>query len=274
MPPAPRVLRPCRARRGFTLVELLVVIGIIAVLAGLLLTVRSRASDKAAQTQCMNNLRQIGMAMTMYAQDNEQLFPFTSPLDQPERPADWLHWRDSGRGLQPEQAINNSALARYLRVKGTTLQAMFRCPSDDWDNHALNYAYSYSFNYLMSSDRGRTPEGALPRLTAISRPSEKCLVAEENERTINDGLWAPGNYTDAGRTSWTVQWDWLSIRHDTRRAEFDTPVVGTLPSQKKRGCVAFVDGHADFVGRGYAHDPKNLLPNNEGTGRLPPDPKP
>lgn len=62
-------------RRGFTLIELLVVIAIIAILAAILFPVFSKAREKARQTSCVNNQRQIALSIQMFTQDNDFLLP-------------------------------------------------------------------------------------------------------------------------------------------------------------------------------------------------------
>ncbi len=71
------MLSSYRRRVGFTLIELLVVIAIIAILAAILFPVFARARDRARQTTCLSNVRQISLALMMYAQDHNETYPRT-----------------------------------------------------------------------------------------------------------------------------------------------------------------------------------------------------
>src|SRR5262245_11847086 len=85
------MVKSIRNRRGgFTLIELLVVIAIIAILAAILFPVFAQAREKARQTTCTSNLKQMGNAMLMYVQDYDETFPFvngTNPRVDPS--VDW-----------------------------------------------------------------------------------------------------------------------------------------------------------------------------------------
>jgi prepilin-type N-terminal cleavage/methylation domain-containing protein/prepilin-type processing-associated H-X9-DG protein len=71
-------MRIPKLNKGFTLIELLVVIAIIGILAGILLPVLSRARESARRTQCASNVKQIGMGLIMYANENSEAFPVST----------------------------------------------------------------------------------------------------------------------------------------------------------------------------------------------------
>ena len=87
-------------RRGFTLIELLVVIAIIAILAAILFPVFARAREKARQTSCLSNVKQIGTALLMYVQDYDEVMPIylistgRGETDLPDIGYDYIAWQD------------------------------------------------------------------------------------------------------------------------------------------------------------------------------------
>src|SRR3954451_7075248 len=82
-----------RTSRGFTLIELLVVIAIIAILAAILFPVFAQAREKARQTACLSNMKQVGLALNMYTQDWDEMLPPNFTVDrfgEPNAPASFL----------------------------------------------------------------------------------------------------------------------------------------------------------------------------------------
>jgi prepilin-type N-terminal cleavage/methylation domain-containing protein/prepilin-type processing-associated H-X9-DG protein len=115
-----KILRYCK---GFTLIELLVVIAIIGVLAGILLPVLSQARESARRTQCMSNIKQIGMGLIMYANENDGAFPSDTAYS----------------GASPAMRGLNLLYDTYVSDN-----KFFNCPSDTWVTSAKNAQMSPS----------------------------------------------------------------------------------------------------------------------------------
>lgn len=92
-------------RQGFTLIELLVVIAIIAILAAILFPVFSKAREKARQTMCMNNQRQIAAGLQIYTQEHDEVFPSAKTV-----------WSSLGRSSTPSKCPNSSLANGYVYI--------------------------------------------------------------------------------------------------------------------------------------------------------------
>jgi prepilin-type N-terminal cleavage/methylation domain-containing protein/prepilin-type processing-associated H-X9-DG protein len=234
---APKFFRPSLVSSAFTLIELLVVIAIIAILAALLLPALSRAKQKAHQTDCLNNLRQINLGFQLYWSDYSEVFPASGSKNKyGPQPEDWIWWQ-YGRG------VANSAIARFV---GNFNPKLFTCPSDtraqslqtQGDLPEEPYRYSYSMtsydleddvNPGMSTIITQAREVYPFKSTQIKNPTAKIMLIEESDDTINDPRWVPSMGS-------------ISERH------------------RGRGNINFADGHTDAEFPDFGEDPTNSNP--------------
>jgi prepilin-type N-terminal cleavage/methylation domain-containing protein len=121
--------------KAFSLLELLVVIGIIVILAALLLPVLSRAKTKARNIACVNQLKQLGVAARLYAEDNGSRLPVAELL--PSNPTDPQY---------PLLRISDILAPYASRVSGTNVSVpVFKCPADnDWFFEAEGSSYQWN----------------------------------------------------------------------------------------------------------------------------------
>jgi prepilin-type N-terminal cleavage/methylation domain-containing protein/prepilin-type processing-associated H-X9-DG protein len=163
-----RYTHQTRRNSGFTLIELLVVIAIIAILAAILFPVFAQAREKARQTSCLSNLRQIGTAGLMYAQDyDERLFPIAYD--------DWSHywW---GYVDRQNQRLDTQRSFLYPYMRNAAIQA---CPSFR-ESRAYQYGLlGYGYNYVyLSPMRPPTYTPIAVALAQINSPAETAWLAD------------------------------------------------------------------------------------------------
>lgn len=210
---------------GFTLIELLVVIGIIAILASLLLPSLSRSKVKAEGISCINNLKQLNLAWTLYADENSNLLVNNHGTSETiKRQQNWVNnledWLVSD-GNTNLATLKSGKISPYLRQNS----GVFKCPSDKSVADNGPRIRSYSLNSLVGNP-GELTNRFNPqliqffRLADMPNPSGIYVFLEEHPDTINDGFFM------------------------NRWAEYRW---GNLPASYHNGSanLSYADGHAD-----------------------------
>jgi len=201
---------------AFTLIELLVVIAIIAILAAIIYPVFARAREKARAAKCLSNLRQIGMAIQLYADDYDEFYPYGADPVDVQCPHIW--------SMYPQWQAQLASMPYYFEILQPYCRSreLFCCPSDHgFDDveiasvHLPTHPSSYgkwgtSYYYRTELAFGRV------RLSQVSRPSDTHVLADgvgawHGERRIRDGrynlLYADGHTKSASFDQYLQAWE-------------------------------------------------------------------
>ncbi|MDR3708476.1 MAG: DUF1559 domain-containing protein [Capsulimonadaceae bacterium] len=254
-------------KSGFTLIELLVVIAIIAILAAVLFPVFATAREKARQSTCTSNLKQIGLAFVQYCQDYDEATPYAC-------------YTDAASYCGASNALHGTSAGFLLNPYIKTTQ-VWRCPSDSatvgavttsgtyggWNN--ISYGYNFYFLEMWQNTKEAAPTPI--QLSQLQFPASDMVFV---------GAWCG-----------TANWFWLLDNTTT----FSQRIEGSENAQtwgtnsnyvacpalaaghNAGGNASYADGHVKWFSRGYLDaqiaiensSPANVLRSTRAFGLAP-----
>ncbi len=206
-------------RNAFTLIELLVVIAIIAILAAILFPVFAQAREKARSVSCLSNCRQLGMSISMYAQDHDEAYPF-GHISDGDVMGDAKSWVDT---IQP---YSKSPLIHH-------------CPSDSsplWDVPSERRTTSYGLNAYFTPNH---PPYFGVRMASVNTPAQ-CIIVAELTDPVTEDHFMPMMFGNPPKVN---DPDGMAEQWDMDRAE---PKQVAIRRHQGGANYVFAEGHAKF----------------------------
>jgi prepilin-type N-terminal cleavage/methylation domain-containing protein len=243
-------------KSAFTLIELLVVIAIIAILAAILFPVFAQAREKAREASCTSNMKQIALALKMYAQDYDERYFASGSLPAAGDP-DWFRRNIDGTNLVRMIGGGLSWFAQpYIKN-----QQIFRCPSDTGENYWGRNSTGWAWN---SAEWWGRPSSYLYRhIFDCGGPDEhnRIAAAAPSSTAANPIQWAGVPEAMLGYPAQQIQVLEASTFHHQK-----LPLYGGVhptatpqrPPDLRTFTAAFADGHVKVFRLNYAQPAWNL----------------
>ncbi|MHB8519923.1 MAG: DUF1559 family PulG-like putative transporter [Limisphaerales bacterium] len=212
------------ARAGFTLIELLVVIAIIAILAAILLPALASSKEKASRTYCVNNNKQLALAMHMYATDNDDYMPWPN-WDNTYGPG-WLYQPVADRAPDPLKTNEFQYIEAGLYWSYLKERKVYNCPLDRTNDISWQHRAQRVSSYIMN--------GAVCAFGRFSRKTYK--LGAFNPAAY--AMWEPEIHNYGGTWSSNSGFD---------ASQFPNQEEGIGHRHKKGAVITGFSGHVHFI---------------------------